>query len=343
MLDIASAFRPAPGYLDTPSYGRPARATATALRRAVRAWEHGTLDPVALDGSVARMRAAYATLVGAQAEDVALAGSTSQVVGMVAASLPDGARVVVADGDFSSVCLPFLADPRLEVVVVPLARIVAETRRGADLVAVSAVQSADGAVLDLDALAAAASASGTRTLVDASHSAGWMPMRARDFDVTVTSTYKWLGTPRGIALAAVRPEADWVRPVGASWYGSDAPWDSLYGPDVALSATARRLDTSPPWQLVEAGAVALELLVRQGVEEIGRHSVGLANDFRALVGLPAGDSPIVSVAGVDPRALSRAGIRAAARGGRARLGFYVYNDAKDVETAASAIRVAQAA
>ncbi|WP_169747590.1 aminotransferase class V-fold PLP-dependent enzyme [Demequina iriomotensis] len=343
MLEIASAFRRSPGYLDTPSYGLPARATAAAVRRAVRAWEHGTLDPESLDGAVDRMRAGFATLVGSRPQDVALAGSTSQVVGMVAASLPDGARVVVADGDFSSVMLPFTQDPRLDVRVVPLARIVPETLLGADLVAVSAVQSSDGTVADLDALATAARLAGARTVLDVSHAAGWMVLDASRFDVVVASAYKWLGAPRGIALAAVRPEASWVRPVHASWYGADAPWASLYGPDVALSATARRLDTSPPWQLVEAGALALELLVRQGVEEIGRHSIGLADDFRARVGLAPGASPIVSVAGVDPAALARAGVRASARGGRARLGFYLYNDVRDVEAAASAVRVAQAA
>ncbi|WP_062467581.1 aminotransferase class V-fold PLP-dependent enzyme [Demequina maris] len=343
MLEIASSFRRVPGYLDTPSYGLPARATATALRRATRAWEHGELDPAALDGSVDRMRAAYASLVGAEPEDVALASTTSQVVGMVAASLPDGARVLVARGDFASVPLPFVHDPRLDVRVVPLDRIVAETARGADLVAVSAVQSSDGTVLDLAALAMAARVAGVRTLVDVSHAAGWMPLVARDFDVVVASAYKWLGTPRGIALAAVRPEASWVRPVSASWYGSDAPWQSLYGHDVELSAASRRLDISPPWQLVEAGAVALELLAAQGAEAIGRHSVGLANEFRARVGLPAGESPIVAIDGVDPAALARVGVKAAARGGRARLGFYVYNDERDVEAAASAVRVAQPA
>ncbi|WP_062519001.1 aminotransferase class V-fold PLP-dependent enzyme [Demequina silvatica] len=343
MLEIASSFRRLPGYLDTPSYGLPARATAAALRRATREWERGTLGPCRLDAVVDRLRAAYATLVGAMPEDVALAGSTSQVVGMVAASLPAGARVVVAEGDFASVPLPFVHDPRLEVRAVPLDRVVPEVMRGADLVAVSAVQSSNGAVADLDALATAARLTGTRTLVDASHAAGWMPLRARDFDVVVASAYKWLGAPRGIALAAVRPEAAWVRPVNASWYGADSPWTSLYGHEVRLSTAARRLDTSPPWQLVEAGALALELLAAQGVDAIGRHSVGLASELRARLGMPAGASPIVSVDGVDPAALARAGIRAAARGGRARLGFYVYNDERDVDAAASAMRVAQAA
>ncbi|WP_296667034.1 aminotransferase class V-fold PLP-dependent enzyme [Demequina sp.] len=337
MLEIASHWTRVPGYLDTPSYGLPARATADALRTAVDAWQSGTLDLAVIDRAVERMRAAYATLVGAAPADVAFAASTSQVVGMVAASLPDGARVVVADGDFASVCFPFFADPRLDVKVVPLERIVAETRPGVDLVAVSAVQSSDGRVADLTGLAMAARVGGVRTLVDASHAAGWLPLHARDFDVVVSSAYKWLTTPRGIALAAIHPDATWIRPVSASWYGADSPWESLYGPEMNLSRSARRLDTSPPWQLVEAGATALELLVAQGVDSIYRHSVGLANAFRERVGLTASTSAIVAVDGVDPSALRAAGIRASARGGRARMGFYLYNDMADVDAAARAV------
>ncbi len=338
MLDIAASYPHIPGYLDTPAYGLPSRATARALRAATDAWEAGALDLAAIDGAVDRMRIAYAALVGAEPTDVALAGSTSQVVGMVAASLADGARVVIADGDFASVCFPFLADPRLDVHVVPLERIVAETRAGVDLVAVSAVQSSDGRVADLTGLAMAARVAGVRTLVDASHAAGWLPLHARDFDVVVTSAYKWLTAPRGIALAAVHPDASWVRPVTASWYGADEPWASLYGPPMRLSATSRRLDTSPPWQIVEAGAVALEGLVAQGVDSIYRHSVSLANEFRASLDMAASTSAIVAVDDVDPLALREAGIRASARGGRARFGFFLYNDMADVEAAADAVR-----
>lgn len=337
MLEIASAFTRVPGYLDTASYGLPPRAAARAVRDAVRAWQAGTLEPAAFDPAVERMRAAFGTLVGAAADDVTLAGSTSQVVGMVAASLPDGARVAIAEGDFASVCFPFLADPRLRVDVVPLDGIVAAAAT-ADLVAVSAVQSSDGRVANLDALATAARVSGARTLVDASHAAGWMELSARDFDVVVASAYKWLAAPRGIALAAVRPDATWVRPVNASWYGADRPWDSLYGPRMQLSATARRLDTSPPWQLVEAGAISLELLASQAIAEIGAHSVGLANAFRERIGMPRGASPIVAVDGVDAATLAGAGIRASSRGGRARFAFHVANDERDVDLAVHAVR-----
>lgn len=336
--DIADAFERVPGYLDTASYGLPARATVRALHDATDLWESGRLDPASLDPAVDRMRAAYATLVGADARDVALGGSVSQIVGMAAASLPQGSRVLAVEGDFSSVIYPFLADPRLEVTLVPFDGLIDAIRPGYDVVAVSAVQSSDGRVVDLGALALAARLGGVHTLVDASHAAGWMPLNAQDFDIVVAAAYKWLTAPRGIALAAIQPSATWLRPVCASWYGADQPWGALYGPPYQHSATARRFDTSPPWQLVEAGATALEIVARQDVAQTHAYVTGLANDLRTALGQPAYASPIVSVVGADASALEAAGVRASARAGRARLAFYLYNDARDVEAAARALR-----
>ena len=336
--DIAAAYPRVPGYLDTATYGLPARATIAALKRAADAWAAAATDIPAADHAVDRMRAAYATLVGARACDVTLAGSVSQVVGMVAASLPTGARVLAVRGDFSSVLFPFIADPRLDVTFVTLDELVEAVVPGIDLVAVSAVQSADGRVADLTGLAMAARIAGAHTLVDASHAAGWLPLHSRNFDVVVAASYKWLTAPRGIALAAIHPDATWIRPVNASWYGADEPWGALYGPPFQASVTARRFDTSPPWQIVEAGAVAMEILARQDVRTTYAYVVGLANHLRDGLGLAPSASAIVSVPDVDPRDLAAAGVRASARSGRARLGFYVYNDEDDALAALRALR-----
>jgi selenocysteine lyase/cysteine desulfurase len=335
--DIAAAYPRVPGYLDTASYGLPARATVAALKGAADNWAAAATDIPAADDAVDRMRAAYATLVGARARDIAFAGSVSQVVGMVAASLPAGARVLAVEGDFSSVLFPFIADPRIDVTLVTLDQLVDAVVPGIDLVAVSAVQSADGRVADLTGLAMAARIAGAHTLIDASHAAGWLPLHARDFDVVVSAAYKWLNAPRGITLAAIHPEATWIRPVNASWYGADKPWEALYGPPFQASVTARRFDTSPPWQLAEAGAIALEILARQDVTKTYAYVVDLANAFRDGMGLAPSTSAIVSVPGVDPRDLAAAGVRASARSGRARLGFYVYNDEDDALAALRAL------
>ncbi|WP_082093306.1 aminotransferase class V-fold PLP-dependent enzyme [Demequina sediminicola] len=338
---IADAFGQSRGYLDTASYGLPARATVQALHAATDSWATGAMDPADADAAVERLRTAFASLVGARAQDVALAGSTSQIVGMTAASLPDGARVLVAEGDFGSLVRPFLADPRLTVQAVPLAALIDSIGPGVDLVAVSAAQSRNGALIDLHGLATAAAATGVRTLVDVTQSTPWLPIDATQFDIVVASAYKWLNAPRGIALAAVRASASWLRPVCASWYGSDEPWANLYASE-GLSDRARRLDTSPPWQLCEAAAVALEIHAREDRAATHAHCVGLADAFRAELGMPPARSAIVSLS-AEPGDLAAAGIRAASRDGRVRLSFHVYNDAVDVQRAVSVLWPALAA
>ncbi|NTV40063.1 MAG: aminotransferase class V-fold PLP-dependent enzyme [Demequinaceae bacterium] len=334
-----AAFERVPGYLNSATVGLPPHAAVAALHMAAAAWGTAACDPVGIDAVVHRARTAYATIVGSRARDVAIAGSVSQVVGMVAASLPAGARVLAMEDDFTSVLFPFLADPRLTVELVPFERLVDSVRQGVDLVAASAARSNDGRVLDLGALAEAARESGTRTLVDVSQSAGWLPMDATQFDVVVAGGYKWLMTPRGVAFAAVRPEASWVRPVLASWYGADDPWSALYGAPLRLSADARRLDTSPAWQIMEAAAVSLETLAALDVREVNAYSVGLANDLRGALRLAPSNSAIVSVPG-DAAAVAAAGVAASARDGRVRLAFYLYNDEGDVVSAAKGLGVA---
>ena len=75
----------------------------------------------------------------------------------IAAALPDGAKVLTDDVEFTSNVFPWMvhADRGVEVVAVPGDELVAAIRPGIDLVAVSAVQSSTGAVLDLAAVVAA--------------------------------------------------------------------------------------------------------------------------------------------------------------------------------------------
>ncbi|MBR7678920.1 aminotransferase, partial [Streptomyces daliensis] len=67
----------------------------------------GTLDMVATFAAVDRARAAFGRLAGVPVERVAVGTAVSTHVGMIAASLPTGAEVLVAEGDFSSVVNPF--------------------------------------------------------------------------------------------------------------------------------------------------------------------------------------------------------------------------------------------
>ena len=75
-----------------------------------------------------------------------------------------------------------------------------------------------------------------------------------------------------------------------------------------------------------------------GVERIHDHNVGLANRFRAGLGLPPSDSAIVSADVPDARErLAAAGIVAAIRGGRFRAAWHVYNSEADVDRVLSVL------
>jgi selenocysteine lyase/cysteine desulfurase len=333
-------FRPDGSFLDTASAGLPPSTTVAALQEALATWSAGRAAPADYDACVTEARQIFARLAGVPAENVAAGSQTSVFAGMVAASLPAGAEVVAADGDFTSLLFPFLARPDLVVRLVPLEELAGQIGPRTHLVAVSAAQSATGALADLDAVAAAATAYGARTLIDTTQSCGWLPTAAARFDYTVCSAYKWLLAPRGTAfLTASSRRWEELLPVCANWYAGPDPWSSIYGGPLRLAPDARRFDLSPAW-LCWVGAVpSLRVIEQVGVAAIGAHDVALANRFRAGLGLPAAGSAIVSVAaGTDaPQRLAAAGVAASARAGRLRAAFHLYNTEADVDRALAAL------
>jgi selenocysteine lyase/cysteine desulfurase len=336
-----SLWQPAAPYLNTASYGLPPRPAWEALQAVLADWREGRTSWEPWGESTERARATFARLLGVDTGNVATGATVSQLVGLVAASLPDGARVVVPEIDFASLLFPFLvhADRGVEVTTVPLDRLAESVDSGTTAVAFSAVQSATGEVADLDAVSAAARAHGALTIVDASHACGWLPLEGSRFDAVVCAGYKWLLSPRGSAFLTVSDDLlARVRPLAAGWWAGEDPHTSYYGPPLRLARTARRLDTSPAWFSWVGTAPALEVIEEIGVEEIHAHDVALANRFRAGLGLPAGDSAIVSlsVPGAAER-LARAEIRAAVRADSLRVSFHVYNTEADVDAALDAL------
>lgn len=288
-LDDAQAlWTPAATYLNTASYGLPPKAARDALQAALVDWQGGrtSWEHWGVPGEEAR--ASFARLVGVPNETVAIGANVSTFVGLVAASIPDGARVLVPDVEFTSLLFPFLVQEHRGVTVrlVPAAELAAEIAPEVDVVAFSAVQMASGEVADLDGVAAAAAEHGALTVVDATQAVGWLPLAGAQFDVVVAHAYKWMLSPRGTAFMAIRPERmEAVVPHAAGWYAGEDPLQTFFGGPLRLAESARRLDTSPAWFMWVATAASLATIERIGVAAIQEHDVALANRFRQGLGL----------------------------------------------------------
>ena len=272
---------------------------------------------------------------------VAVGSTVSAFVGLIAASLPDGARVLVPDVEFTSTLFPFLVEQergRLTVTTVPPDRLAEAIDARTDVVAFSAVQMSSGEVADLAAITTAARHHGARTLLDATQACGWLPIDASRFDAVVCGGYKWLTAPRGTAWMAIDDGwAEHITPNAAGWYAGEDVHASYFGLPLRLAPDARRFDTSPAWFSWVGAQPAIELLNRIGIATVYDHDVALANRFRAGLGMEPGNSAIVCIAGDDAAELERAGIVGALRGGRLRLSWHLYNTEADVEATLAAL------
>lgn len=350
MAAIRAQFEPAPGtaYLDTASYGLPPRATVEALREAVGAWQAGTawwLDDWDVQGE--DCRAAFAALIGAASDEVALVPTVSVAVAPVAASLAPGDEVLVPAEEFTSGLFPFLVAAERRGVRVRQApfRALAETiRPETRLVATSLVRSQDGAVADLASILAAAEGHGARVLIDATHGVPFVPVAPHlgRIDYLICHGYKHLLCPRGAGFFRVRADRlDDVPPIMANWRAGAPAYARSYGGGLDLAETAARFDVSLDWFAWVGARRSLELLCRWQAEGAWAEPLALAADLAGRLGLARPGASIVSVPVTDlaavQAALAEGGVRVSAPNGRIRLSTHVYTTAEQVERAAGII------
>ncbi len=330
-------------YLNTATYGLPPKIAYDATVAALEDWRTGRASEDAWEACTERARATFAKLVNVKSESVACGATASELIGLVAASLPDGARVLTAENDFASTLFPFTVHGARGVMVdsVPLSKLVDAVRESYAIVVVSHVQAYSGEVADLQGLIEKCARTGTLLCVDATQSCGWLPTDASKIDFYVCHAYKWLLSPRGSAFMAVRSDRlQSIIPLHAGWWATDDPNNNLFGlPNRISKKTARRIDTSPAWFSWVGTAAALDVIAEIGVDVIEAHDMRLARRFCDSMRLPAPVSPIVYVAssGGNERLLAK-GIRASVRAGRTRLSFHIYNSESDVDRAVEALR-----
>ncbi|MDF3037870.1 MAG: cysteine desulfurase [Thermomicrobiales bacterium] len=344
-------FDPAPGivYLDAATYGLPPRPSVEALERALRRWQSGEADWVEeWDRQGEACRAHFAALIGGDAAEIALVPTVSAGVGLVAASLPEGIELVVADDEFPSVLFPLLVAERernIRIRRVAFADLAEAIGPGTGLVAFSLTRSQDGESAPLGDMVAAARRHGTQILVDATHAIPFVPVQPwiAEIDCLVCHGYKHLLCPRGVGFLHLRRER-WaaVRPWFANWRTGTDLYENEYGGSLDdLARNARRFDVSLAWHAWAGAEPALALLREWQAGGLLEEVKTLARRLAAGIGRPEPSASIVSLRVEDAeeatRSLAEMGVRCAARGGNIRLSPHIYNTEADIDRAIAAL------
>jgi selenocysteine lyase/cysteine desulfurase len=360
-------------YLNTASLAPLLRATLTAgeaaLRRRAAPWAVGDADWF---GDVERLRALFGRLVGADAEGVALVPATSYGFAATARNIRIDAdrTILVLAGEYPSGIYTWrrlAADTGVAIRTV--AREPGQTWTGAMLaalddrvgvVSVPNVHWTDGALLDLDAVAARTREVGALLVVDASQSLGVMPLDVGVLrpDYLVSVGYKWLLGPFGRGYLWVaeqhrdgRPlEENWIARAGSEEFGALVDYRDEYQPG------ARRYDQGARtlFELTPMAIAALEQILAWGVPRIAATLAGVTADLAARLAARGVDLPVAEPRGphilglrlpdgarerVVP-ALARAQCYAALRGSSLRISPHLHVTPDDLDRFAAALATA---
>ena len=235
------------------------------------------MDATSFDEPVRAGRAGYAALIGVPVDSVAMAGSVSAALGLVAAAIPDGSRVATLSGEFTSTTFPFAAQAGRGVTVTELDPDELVTAAGDyDVVTASLVQSANGAVFDVDALRATVADTDTVTVIDVTQAVGWKQVDLPWADVTVAAVYKWLLAPRGTAWMSLSDRACELDDPACRQLvrGGGAVADASTGCRCGWPKDARRFDASPAWFSALGAGLTLPWLASLDRDAVEAHTSG---------------------------------------------------------------------
>jgi selenocysteine lyase/cysteine desulfurase len=306
-------------------------------------------------------RTLFARLAGVDADGVALVPATSYGLAVAATNLTaaPGQRVLVLAEDYPSnyytwqrfarrTGATLAAVARTDGQAWAEALLEALDERTA-VVAVLAVHWTDGALVDLDAVAARAREVGAAVVVDASQALGAMPLdlAAARPDFLVSVGYKWLLGPFGLGYLYVAPEhrdgvpleENWISRLGSQDFARLVDSQDRYQPGARRFDVGQRthFETTPMAiaalrQLLDWEVPRVAATLRQTTDRIEEQvrglGLGLTSPDRGphLMGirLPAPARQRVAAA------LTRAGVFAGVRGSSLRVSPHLWTTGEDV-------------
>ena len=311
-------------YLNAGTNGPVPRGAADAATAAVRRQAEGGRGGAPffqeVVESVDRLRGRVAGLIGCEAGELAMTGSTTDGVNVVlnAMELEPGDDVVTTDEEHPGLLAPLAAAERrrgIRVRKVPFDSIAGEVAPDTRLVACSHVSWITGRAVDAAGLAA----SGVPVLLDGAQGLGAVPVDVRELgcDFYAASGQKWLCGPQGLGYLYVRAERAAELP--PPWPGymtlavSDDPSTLQIHPD------CRRFDLGlPATHHTQWAIAALDALEGPGIQRVHDHAATLAHGLAERIAgagarvAPRARTTLVSWEDPDPPAtverLAQAGI-----------------------------------
>jgi len=315
------------------------------------------------------LRQAAARLLGAQPDEIACASNASEALCSMAWALSPGAEanVVSARVEFPSVVYPWLRVARLTGCDVRLTtdqhnvidsdEVVGLMDDRTAAVCISHVQYSTGQRLDLAALAQVAHSYGAILIVDATQSAGAVPIDvvADDIDVLVTSGYKWLCGPFGAAVLFVRRNLhEKLEPGLVGWRSTEQVWD-FRADQIKWAPSARRFEFGTMAYGCAIGlTMAIEYLLGIGIQRIHGYNLMLARGLvEGLANLGAQfvspsvqhlQTSIVTARfpghdqGRIAQRLNEEGVVVSPRIGAVRFSPHLYNTTDDIDQALKALQ-----
>ena len=336
--------------------------TKAAAEEYLDSWNRTGMDWDAWMVEVGLAKAAFARLIGAAPEEIAVTSSVSEATSAVASALDFAGprnRVVVSEAEFPTVGQVWLAQERrgAKVSWVPVTDGRIDPPAYEPLITDrTAIVSAchgyflNGFMQDLKGLGELVHAHGGLLYADAYQTAGAMPIdvKALGVDFLASGNLKFLMGIPGIAFLYVRPElVETLRPTVTGWMGRVQPF--TFDPKrLDWAPAARRFDTgTPPVLNAYIARAGMEMIASVGIERIRAwHEVlmqRLMDGGRArglvLHGVHDVARKTVSTAFVVENsheveaAMRGRGVLPAARGAVIRLAPHFYSSLDDVDTA----------
>ena len=312
-------------------------------------------------------RTAFAALLHAAPDDVAVTTSVSQGVSALVSSLDlsgERNRIVISEYEFPTVGqIAHAQELRGAQVVhvrpeadgrISLERFADVNDERTALVCCTAVSFRSGHRHDVSAIAELAHAQGAILLADSYQAIGALELDVRTLgaDVVTGGTVKYLLGSAGLGFMWLRESLrTQLLPTQTGWFADEDIFEMSIA-DYSPHASARRFDSgTPPVPSLYPGVAGMQLIAEVGVPAIEAHVRGLVDrlfagldELGATVVTPRAEAehgPLVCVVSTDPNtlvtALAAEHIVTSTRDSSLRISLHVYNVEEDVDRVLEAL------